>query len=263
MRRMVVGCLAGLSLMCGAMAHAQDPVAESESTRKQLSVPDPDRWWFEITPYLWLSAVGTDAEIGPVSAEADASFSDILDDLSGALMLHAEAHKGPWGMFGDIMWVRIEKDESIGPMGGGNLDVEIGTLFLEVGGLYRFGTDRFSFEPLFGMRAAFVNTEVTITGGAGGDAGIDSDTSWAEPMIGARLAYRFSEKWSWGLRGDVSGFGVGSEITWNVNTGIRYQINDLFGMWFAYRYMFIDYEDGMADIEITMNGPLLGFTFTF
>lgn len=179
-------------------------------------------------------------------------------------MVHGEAHKGPWGIFSDIMWTKLsDSKDGIGPSGGGEIDVSLSLTLLEFGGMYRFEKNRFFFEALLGVRAAFVSNDVEITGANGGDDNVDGSTEWAEPMIGMRVGAQFTKKFSSSLRGDVSGFGVGSELTWNINSEFRYRFTDLFALTFGYRYMFIDYEDGNADIELTLNGPVIGAAFTF
>ena len=40
-----------------------------------------------MTPYLWATALKGDVGVGRTKADVDASFSDILDNLNGALML--------------------------------------------------------------------------------------------------------------------------------------------------------------------------------
>ncbi len=259
-RFLLVSCFAFLPTVA---SFAQEVAPAQTNTTQQLTAPNPDKWWFEIDPYLWMTALKTEADIGPVDAESDLDFGDILDHLQGALMLHAEAHKGHWGIFGDVMWAKIEAEDDIGPNNGGEIEVEVGQTFLELGGLYTFGSNKATFDVLFGARAAFINTDIEIIGAAGGDASRDGDTSWVEPMIGGRFRYAFTPKWFISTRADVSGFGLGSEITWNANAFVGYRFTKMFSMALGYRYMFIDYEDGDLDMKMTMQGPVLGFGFRF
>lgn len=43
----------------------------------------------------------------------------------------------------------------------------------------------------------------------------DRSNSWVDPIIGARLSADLSTKVMVNLRGDIGGFGVGSDFTWN------------------------------------------------
>ena len=164
MRNLMISMVALLGMAWSGLVTAQGQQSSQGAPRKELTMPDQDKWWFEVAPYLWMTAIDLDVDAGPVSADASMSFGDVLDDLQGALMIHAEAHKGPWGIFADLLWAKLDVKDNIGPMGGGTIDADMGMVFLEVGGLYRFGNSRFSVEPLVGMRAMFASGRVKSTG---------------------------------------------------------------------------------------------------
>lgn len=256
-------------ISCAALLVATVLAPQSVSAAEpgsQLTVREPDGWWFEVQPYIWMSALGTEVDTGTVQAEADAEFSDLVDVLDKAIMLHAEAHNGPWGIFGDVFWTRLEKDENFGATG--TLDVTLDMAIIEVGGYRRFYkqfTKRsLTFDAMLGARVGIFGTDVTIDNGAGASASSDETEVWAEPMIGGKVRVNMTPKFSTGIRADVSGFGIGSELTYNVNSEFRYRFSDFFALTFGYRYMSIDYEtDNNVDIEVTMNGPVIGFLFTF
>ncbi len=237
------------------------PPAQPEDTSPQLSAPDPDRWWFEVEPYVWIPAVSTENEIGDIEGDTDADATDILDILKGALMLHAEAHKGSWGLFTDFIWVRVADDNDIGATG--EVEIELNLSLFELGGYYRFGKKKWALDTLIGLRAAYVTDDLDITGTALGDASSDNHTAWIEPMFGARFGYQFTPKFSTVIRGDASGFGVGSELTWNASLDMRYRFTKLFALTFGYRHMFLDYEVGNTEIKLTFDGPVIGALFTF
>lgn len=241
-------------VLCGS-AFAQGP--------RELSLPDPDRWWFEIAPYLWGIALEAEAEIGSVDAEADADFGDILENLNMALMLHGEAHKGPWTIFGDVFYAGLENEDDIGPQGGGEIEIEVDQTILELGGGYGFGQKKAKFDVLFGGRALFLSNDVEITGAAGGDASADESMSHFGPLLGGRLRYNFTSRWFTSVRGDASGFGIDDAMTWNATGLVGYRFTELFSLAVGYRYMDIEIEEGNLDLELTYQGPLVGFGFTF
>src|SRR4051812_49412497 len=70
-------------------AAAPVPAAEPE-TPPAPEQAKADPWQFSITPYLWATALKGDVGVGRTSADVDASFDDILDNLNGALMLSLE-----------------------------------------------------------------------------------------------------------------------------------------------------------------------------
>ncbi len=72
------------------------------------------------------------------------------------------------------------------------------------------------------------------------------------------------------FRGDIGGFGVGSDLTWNVAGLLLYDF-DLFGMDASvatgYRALYQDFEDGSGAnkfaYDVTTQGPILGMVIRF
>jgi len=85
-------------------------------------------------------------------------------------------------------------------------------------------------------------------------------------LIGLAYAVPFAGKWSYSLRGDIGGFGVGSDLTWQVLTTVRRQNTDRFGWYLGYRAIGFDYEDGRGRnyqrYDLTHQGPLAGITIS-
>ncbi|GAF89011.1 unnamed protein product [marine sediment metagenome] len=51
----------------------------------------PDDWKYAFGIYLWGTGIEGTAGLGPATAPINITFSDALDNLSSALMLHFEA----------------------------------------------------------------------------------------------------------------------------------------------------------------------------
>lgn len=67
------------------------------------------------------------------------------------------------------------------------------------------------------------------------------------------------------LRGDIGGFGVGSDLAWQVHGKAGYRFSELFGLDLAYRVISMDYEKGDPGFVYDMRifGPELGLVFHF
>ncbi len=229
---------------------------------RELSAPDPDRWWFEVAPYVWATSMKTDAEIGPVEAESEFDFGDIFQNLSGALMLHGEAHKGPWTIFGDVNYAHLESDRSFGPMNGSEIDVEVKQTILEIGGGYGFGKEKLRFDVLFGGRGLFLNADVDITAGQGG-ASVDQESCFFGPLVGGRLTYHFTSRWWASLRGDASGFGLDDAWIYSATGLVGYRFTEMISMAFGYKYMQSNTDSGNLDLDLKYHGPIVGVGFRF
>ncbi|MCK7582045.1 MAG: hypothetical protein MZV65_44865 [Chromatiales bacterium] len=89
----------------------------------QAASPTQDEWQFEVTPYLFGSALSGTTGIGSVTAEVDSSFSDILENLDSSFMAMFEARKGAWGFGFDGVYFRLKDQQTRlwqGPAGIGS-----------------------------------------------------------------------------------------------------------------------------------------------
>ncbi len=60
------------------------------------------------------------------------------------------------------------------------------------------------------------------------------------------------------LYGDVGGFGVSSDLTWQAYGGLGFQLNDWFSAQAGYRYLLEDFDDGSFVYDVALHGPLIG-----
>ena len=90
------------------------------------------------------------------------------------------------------------------------------------------------------------------------------DADWIDPMIGARYTRALGEggPWSFGLTGDIGGFGIGSDFTYLLTATVTRQVTDRLSWFAGYRLVGFDYEDGRGDqyqrYDLTEQGPGLG-----
>jgi hypothetical protein len=90
------------------------------------------------------------------------------------------------------------------------------------------------------------------------------DEEWADPLIGVRWSMPFADNWNLLLRGDVGGFGVGSDIAWQARAIVDWQPWKHASIDTGFRVMAIDYETGSGSdqykYEGTTWGPVIGFS---
>ncbi len=88
------------------------------------------------------------------------------------------------------------------------------------------------------------------------------DASWVDPLVGLNDVVPIGGKWTYTLRGDVCGFGVGSGLTWHMITTFRRQNTDRFAWYVGYRVIAFDYEDDSGrnyqHYDLTQQGPSVG-----
>ncbi len=122
---------------------------------------------------------------------------------------------------------------------------------------------------MLGGRYTRLNPELEITGGPIAVSG-GKTQDWVDPIVGGRVFLDLADNLTLVFRGDVGGFGVGSDFTWNVAGLLLYDF-DLFGrdasFVAGYRVLDQDFEDGSGAnkfaYEITTHGPVFGLAIRF
>ena len=151
-----------------------------------------------------------------------------------------------------------------GPAGLVNADIDLDLTLFQADFGYAT-SDRFA--VFGGFRYNDLDIGVKASGPLGDSQSAGKDESWVDPLIGARYTWPFSESWSLMLRGDVGGFGVGSDFAWQGTATLRWQTSPRLGVVFGYRYLDTDYEDGSGSdafrYDMAMHGPAAGVVFTF
>ncbi len=234
---------------------------------QESSDPGSSGWSFSLSPYLWFA--GLDGDIGVRSlppVDVDVGFSDIFDHLDWfppPVMLAGEVRYGRFAFITDFIYLGLEADgESPGPAPL-SADVDMKTVVWGFGGAYRALQDDTASVDLFaGGRLWSLDADVTLAGPPGVQQGSGNKT-WVDPIVG--LALRTELGGGFGVRfvGDVGGFGVSSDVTWEVLGTVQYQLADWVALEAGYRHLAVDFEDDGYVFDAALSGPLIGGTFRF
>ena len=221
-----------------------------------------DDWLIEWAPvYLWgVGAYGEqvapELTAGlPFPIDVDISFGDVIAQFDIGATSHLEARRGDWGVLVDFGYLGLTQEDSpvLTPAGPALADVDLVNSFTELAVLRRLSD---SAEAIAGIRYNYLGVEIRLPGGA------DVDEDWVDPFLGANFRWPLGERWEAFLRGDVGGFGVGSDFTWHAYAIAGYALTERLGLMLGYRYIDYDYDDGegvdrfIYDAE--EHGPLLG-----
>ena len=260
-------------------------------------------WQFRVTPYAWAPSVNGDVTVRGHTADIDFSFWDLFDsgrsgaelDLLAALMGYVEARKGPWGIYGDVVWGKFDfsggavternpiANLKVSASANAGLDYE--TTMAESGLTYevaRWGAPGSStaFDLLGGAR--YWNQELDLSLGVDGSVDLGNlglkrsgsravarsgTLEWVDPFVGLRVRHQLSPGSELQFLGDVGGFGVGSDFTWQLFGGYSFD----FAIWqtplhgiVGYRALAVDYtQDGpnKNNLDLILHGPVVGLSF--
>ena len=237
---------------------------------------DPEAWHNRIAVYLWMA--GLDGTTGNRlrEGEIDASFSDILDNFEAGFMLDYRGMKGRWGVGLDLIYLNISPSPSVtgpnpAPIGPRTVsaqgDVDVKQWIVDFTGRYEIRT---GLELLAGGRYVNldVDADVSLPGPQQNRLKISDGESWVDPIIGAEYRGRFpnSDKWRYVLHGDIGGFGISSDLTWQLYGYVGYQPTNEWTIYGGYRHMKIDYEaNNRASFfyDMAIAGPVLGVAYSF
>ncbi len=247
---MKLRCLVVLVAIAAVTLVAPQAAAQSSSSE----------WQFAIAPYLWAAGMDGTMMIADQEQDFDVPFSTIIDNLDFALMGHFDMRNERWVVSSDLIFVDLGTSEDLTEgMVTAGIDL---TLWEAVGG-YRVSP---AVTLLAGARWVDMGVSLRYTGQIVDDDA-DAGTSWFDPLVGVNVFTPLSDRWWLGVRGDIGGFGVGSELTWQAYADIGWKASDLVSIILGYRAIDIDYENGsgihIVGLDVLMSGPQLGVVFTF
>ena len=109
-----------------------------------------------------------------------------------------------------------------------------------------------------GVRYTDIDQDFELLSGGEGNA----NTTVIDPVLGAQGRWSLNERWRFNLRGDIGGFGVGSEFTYQGLLNFGYRFGPAWGLTFGYRLLGYEIDDD-DDIDLLMQGALVGFGYSW
>ncbi|MCF6312532.1 MAG: hypothetical protein L3J39_08775 [Verrucomicrobiales bacterium] len=91
---------------------------------------------------------------------------------------------------------------------------------------------------------------------------VEGDAWWVDPVIAARARHNFTQKFYGLVYGDIGGFGVSSDLTWQAGGGFGWQAKDWLAFEVLYRHLSIDYQRSVT-FDAELSGLFLGAAISF
>lgn len=213
----------------------------------------------------WLAGVEGDIGFLPdVTTGVDAGIDDILPTIDMIAAATLEVRRNKLGFILDGMYMKASiAGETPGPFLN-NINLTMKQALVDGVVTYRiFEDDRAWVELLAGGRYQYLENEVSFTRRFRGPQTLTSIQSWVDPFIGIQGRYQLNDKWYAKARGDVGGFGVSSESTYNLFGVLGYELTERTSMEVGYRYLYTDYTQGGFLYDMAMKGAFLGLRIDF
>ena len=218
-----------------------------------LRAGENDKWTFDVTLYGLAAGMSGEVGVGPINADVDVGFDKIWDNLELGAMGKLRVGYDRWALNADVIYMGLGASKN-------GVSADLDQWVVEPSLSYRFCKE---FELLAGAR--YNNLSGEIRGPFGRNPTGTQD--WWDPIVGVNLSLPFAKKFSFNVRGDVGGFGVGSDLTWQAFPYLGWQFTQWGSLQAGYRWVSTDYETGSGlnrfKYDILTSGPQVGFTLHF
>ncbi|MEQ9692899.1 hypothetical protein [Shimia sp. SDUM112013] len=218
-------------------------------------------WNYSASLYGWFP--GLDSTIGTAFGDLDMDISaqDLISNLDMAFMGTFEGHNGQWGYLADIFYSDISTNKT-GPFGFVSADLDLKLTLVSLAATYRVSETATSQVDLMGGLRGY-DMDVGGQFNGGGNPTFGGSDKWVDPVIGLRGRWALSDQWSLTALGDVGGFGLGSDLSWQVLATFDYALNDSWLLRFGYRHLEVDKPINGRDVQVGLSGPIFGATYRF
>jgi opacity protein-like surface antigen len=272
MRAIVRAVIIALALgAAGPMgAHGQEsPSQESQVQGTDAATTETSPWSFRASPYIWFAGMNGDVGVNEnlPTIDVDVGFRDIFDAIDWfppPVMLVGEVRYERFAFITDFVYLGLEGEDerTRGPVTVA-AELELDTIIWTFAGSFRaVDSDRVSLDVLAGGRLWNLDAEGTLAGPLAVRQRSGSQT-WVDPIIGIAGWVELGGGFALQAEGDVGGFGVASDIDWQLLGTLQYQVAESVALEAGYRYLAVDYDDGGFLFDMALHGPIIGGTFRF
>ncbi|MBP6627206.1 MAG: hypothetical protein KA187_07305 [Arenimonas sp.] len=226
------------------------PAAAQESTG----------WEWELTPYFWAPSISSDLREDVPPVGNDAAFEDFIDKIDGAFLGHAEGQGENFGVFADLLFLSLSDDKQYTRTSTAS---DLDSTVYEMAMVWSPGEVRYRGVEVFaGLRYLDVDLTIDVdpVDPIYAPRTLEAERSYSDFMLGLRYRADFSDKWGYSLRAD--GAWGDTEGSYNAMATLYRQTGN--GEWsFGYRYFDTELRAARSSLTLTLNGPVVGYTFRF
>ncbi len=216
--------------------------------------PASAQWAFHVSPYIWWNGLNGDVRVegGPV-VDLDSAVSDF--DIAPSLVFRGS--NGHIGFLTDLAFTSgSAQARTVNDLSLVEVDNFIGT------GLVTYDVTSAGGSEVFvagGLRVLNAKAKVPALNG-----GVEAEGSrtWVDPVFG--LGGFFGERVTFTAYGDLGGFGISSDFTYQLYGALGYRFTGKTSAEVGYKLVSNNYQDGGQYLyDVRQGGFLLGVTFGF
>lgn len=235
---------------------------------QETTFPVKNGWSYLAEPYVMFPNMKGNTALGNLpELSVDVDPDQIFNNLKMGAMLYLEASNEKWNINSDLLYMDIGQDVKSTTLIN-NGEVSAKQLGWELAGLYKI---RPWLEAGVGglLNVVKVSLDINRNNIGGGTTNIKKETSqtWLDPMLIAVFKNIPGKKIIYSVRGEIGGFGIGSEFAWQMQAYAGYRFSKLFQIQGGYRIISLDYENGSGSnrflYDIDTFGPVVRLGFNF
>ncbi len=225
-------------------------------------------WSFLVEPYLMFPNMKGQTGVGSLpDVSVDANPGDIFSNLQIGAMLYAEASTDKWSVSADFIYMKLKQDVKSSTLIN-NGEVTANQFAMEIAGLRRI-TPWFEagIGGLMNSIKSGVNINVNTPGQGISNRNRELSKTWVDPMLIVRVKSDPAKKFLYQVRGEIGGFGIGSDFAWQLQLYAGYRFSKLFQLTGGYRVIGLDYSKGSGNdrflYDMDTFGPVIRLGFNF
>ena len=256
-----------LVLASTSFAHAQGPTVETpdpttESTKPQAV--DPDKWQFQLTPYIWIAGIKGRAGIGNLIVDVDAGITDENVDLNFGVMGTFEARKNRLIFLTDLQYSNLGTDRATpGPLfSTAEADFKTFVLDPELGYRVVDNPETGAFvDVLGGIRYWHLKTDLTFNTGLLTTVTASRSKDWVDGVAGIRGRAHLTPRLF--LTGKADLGGGGSKFTYQLFGGGGLLVGSRYALIAGWRHLDVNYNKDGFLFDNALSGPIFGLGIKF
>jgi hypothetical protein len=255
------------------LAGPPEPVVEKNPAPTKA---EESPWSFRLALYGWMQSLDGTVGVHGIQSDINIPFSDILDNLNIGAMGVLELRYKRWALTADMVYADLR----------GSVDTPFNIFFSKadyeqkqflgnfVLSYLLVDQPRFKLDAYAGARVNYLDGEITLIGNrlplppgfptfivANRDFG--GSKTWVDPIIGAKFQATIAGPVFARVGGDIGGFGVSSEFTWEAYGVLAVNVTRNFSIGAGYRALGTDYSSGGFKYDVTASGPVIGSEIRF
>lgn len=276
-RRTLALCSA---LLTGSLCHMQaGPAKEVAPPPDVVETTAEKDWELRVNVPGWLASIEGESGVLGRTVDADTPFDELIDEIDMIFALAVDFRYDRFLFLADGSYSEVSY--SAEPTGIAGLLFDNATVDMKAGMLeaylgYRVvDGDTVDWDLFAGLRYNYSKLTITLDGTERRSPRTDEELAltrdragsaeheWVDPLVATRLTWHFTPAVSLILSGDIGGFGISSDLTWQAYGALRADITRSLYLEGGYRHLKTDYQAGGFTQDTAMTGPqiILGLRF--